>query len=503
MGGRAIGASLGPRRCANFPSLPRLERLGATTLRGGLAVLALAFACGDDATEDAGPELDDAGRVDAAVDAGPAADAGEPAACGDGVVDPLELCDGPDVPCAELSAHYTAGVATCRAGCRGYDVSACELPASRLWELIEPASRDPRWSRARCNDGTPFDLVYRPGAPGSRVWVVYLEGGGFGDDHAFPTAARGPELTSTWEVADGVRGPLPGIEHGLFGGEAINPDFHDAHLVYAHYCSSDLWSGRGEDRRPVAGTELGMYFAGRHNVVAMLEILVQRYGLDDADPDLRVLWGGASAGCIGATQTADHAVEALPVTAAAGRLRVLADGAYLVPTPASEPDLYYGAATVDDVAVLDRAVDYWDARPLSACTADRPGECYHGRGFYPALRAMGLPVLVAMSVMDEVVLALKGACTEGCGPGGPTCLPGCSPLTEERYAAFRALYREDFTDTGVEWLFAWGTPEHTAGLVDARWNGPPGASEPLRGLVGEMFFDRGPPRVVYVNGADR
>ena len=75
-------------------------------------------------------------------------------------------------------------------------------------------------------------------------------------------------------------------------------------------------------------------------------------------------------------------------------------------------------------------------------------------------------------------------------------------LSAARYAEIRADHRDEWTSLGVEWLFAWGSPEHTAALIDARWNGPPGASEPLRGLVGDFFFSRTAPRQVYVNGAD-
>ena len=369
--------------------------------------------------------------------------------------------------------------------------------------MIKPAVRDPRWEVARCNDGTPFDFLYRPGAPGSDVWIIYLQGGGFGDDVAFPTIERGPELTSTTGIADGVRGPVPVLEHGLFGSGAGNPDFEDAHMVFAHYCSSDLYTGRGTERRPVAGSADGFYFAGRHNMRAMVDILTERYGLDDGNSELEVLWGGASAGCVGATQTVDIAAEALPNAAGDDRLRVLADGAYLIETPTDEPDLFWGASPVGGVQMLTDAIAYWDAEPLPACTSAERGECYYGRAWYPAITdSLGLPVAVAMSNMDEVILGLRGACSEGCGSGGGTCFPGCAPLTAERYAAFRAAHREEWMSLGVSWLFAWGSPEHTAALVDNRWNGPPGASEPLRGLVADFFYERTAPRQVYVNGAD-
>ncbi|MEZ4338355.1 MAG: pectin acetylesterase-family hydrolase [Sandaracinaceae bacterium] len=476
----------------------------------GLVVILAA--CGGPTERDAGPTERDAGDLDAGEqdagtfdggtpDAGP--DDGGTSSCGDGLVTGDELCDGPTVECASLSTRWSGGRASCRSGCDGYDVTTCESADTRAWELVRPAERDPRWSDARCNDGTGFDLLYRPGAPGSRLWVIWLQGGGFGDDVAFPTAERAALLTSATALDDGVRGPLPAIEHGIFGSAALNPDFADAHMVYAHYCSSDLWSGQGTERRPVMNVDGGYYFAGRHNVRATFEILRQRYGLDDGDDGLRVLFGGESAGNIGSAQTADLAAAQLPRTTATGRLRYLGDGAWLVDPPADMPDLFLGDSPYADAELLDRAIDYWDAAPLSTCPSTLRGECYLGRGWYPGLVSLGIPAAVATSNMDEVVLGLRGICTESCGTPGRVCYDGCTSLDDGGYEDWRASYRDDWTAEGVEWLFAWGSVEHTAALVDDRWNGPLGSPEPLRGFVADFFFDRTPPRQVFANGADR
>jgi hypothetical protein len=50
------------------------------------------------------------------------------------------------------------------------------------WETVEPAIRDARWATARCNDGTPFDFNLKFAPQRSKVWVVYLAGGGACDD---------------------------------------------------------------------------------------------------------------------------------------------------------------------------------------------------------------------------------------------------------------------------------------------------------------------------------
>ena len=270
-----------------------------TWLLSCLLGLLLVGCPGETETPDAGD--DDAGADTAVIgdtsvsgDTGLADTGAGP--CGDSTVEGSELCDGDDVACVDLGEHYLGGMASCRSDCRGYDVSTCMNRPLRWWEIVKPSERDARWSNARCNDGTPFDFAYRPGAPGSKVWVIYFQGGGFGDDVAFPTAAREAALTSTTTFADRTRGPVPLIEHGIFGGPTINPDFHEAHMVLVRYCSSDLYTGRGVDRRPVDGIPEGYYFAGRHNVRAMTEILAQRYGLDDSDAALEVMWGRSERG---------------------------------------------------------------------------------------------------------------------------------------------------------------------------------------------------------------
>src|SRR6185295_15130449 len=97
---------------------------------------------------------DDGGGVgpDAAPDAG---------TCGDGVIGADEACDGDTRACTDLAGSFSAGTATCRADCSGYDVTACTAENGARFEVVKPAERDPRWATARCNDGTPFSAFVR------------------------------------------------------------------------------------------------------------------------------------------------------------------------------------------------------------------------------------------------------------------------------------------------------------------------------------------------------
>src|SRR5256885_2759746 len=136
-------------------------------------------------------------------------DAATGALCGNGSVDPGELCDGDGRACTDLGATFTGGSASCRADCRGWDPSACTLANPGRYEAVKPAARDPRFAAARCNDGTPFSFVVRLASPRTDRWVIYLEGGVYCDDRSFACAGRDPTLVTTLPFPDRAMGPIP------------------------------------------------------------------------------------------------------------------------------------------------------------------------------------------------------------------------------------------------------------------------------------------------------
>lgn len=258
---------------------------------------------------------------------------------------------------------------------------------------VKPAERDPRWADARCNDGTPFAYVYRPGA--SRTWVVNLSGGFYCDETTAPCSARERRLTTTLRDPDGGHGAKLRDEGVFATSPRINPTFHDAHQVDAHYCSSDLWLGASTERRPTTGSPEGWYFSGRHNLRALTEALPALHGLDPTTD--RVLLVGTSAGGLGLAATLDLFRDAWPELVADGRLKVVLDGSWIVRMPdADVPDL-----------------DHWG--PLHpACTARLeaagrdPVACAAGPEVWPDLVATGIPVLVQISGLDTPQVRLFG-----------------------------------------------------------------------------------------------
>jgi len=49
-----------------------------------------------------------------------------PSLCGNGIIEPGEICDGDSVACTDLNAAYYGGTAYCNSTCDGYDEGSCE-----------------------------------------------------------------------------------------------------------------------------------------------------------------------------------------------------------------------------------------------------------------------------------------------------------------------------------------------------------------------------------------
>lgn len=363
------------------------------------------------------------------------------------------LVDAPSVACVDLGSTWSDGTAPARSDGTGYDVTACTRSTAGGAELVKPAERDPaRWAGARANDGTPFAFEVQLSPSGSsRVWVIYLQGGGFCDDNANLCRARAPRLSSSPEPPDRAFGELAEQE-GIFNrSPAQNPTFHDANLVFAYYVSSDQWSGATAERRPTTAHPAGWYFSGRANVRAMVGSLVQRYGLDDGNPETRVLFIGTSAGGIGVQTNADILAELLPRTAAAGRLKLVNDGGFA--TEFDDPAFRPGEADEPWAEVLQQAYDFWGAQLNPLCeeaqrqAGEHPGRCALGAVNYPFTTqppptGLGLPLLVQIAQVDSSLMDLHNI--EDLSQ--PEALEAIELM---RAAALEAI-------EGVEWLFSAG-----------------------------------------------
>lgn len=345
-----------------------------------------------------------------------------------------------------------------------------------LFEVVKPAERDARWAGARCNDGTAFAAYVRIN-PASPVWVISLEGGAFCDDDAVSCAQRlldDPQLTTTIPMADGTLGPGPG--RGILSRDPVaNPDFAAANHVRAHYCSSDFWTGTTTSRRPTTGDPgQGWFFSGRANVAALIEILKERYGLDDTRPGLRVLLAGDSAGAHGAHFTARMVTGRLPRTTAAGRIKLLLDAGWMFDW--AEPAHRIINTTVADREVWRAARVFWASRldPVCEAAATDPLDCWFGVGWYPHIRAL-LPVFLQQSRRDGSF-------------GGWLHGPNLD------YVLWQAAAETSLA--GVDWLWSGANIYHVLAFSDPGWH--TGVSpNTLREAVGRFWAGGAPERILF------
>jgi O-palmitoleoyl-L-serine hydrolase len=376
------------------------------------------------------------------------------ATCGNGVVEDGELCDGPAVACTSLSALYTAGQTVCASNCQGYETARdCTRKTGALVETVRPGLRDPqRWGGAKCNDGSEFAFKFSPSPTGSKVWILNTQGGGYCDGVTNPCADRGPHLTSKGLPLDRTVNTNPLSGSGILSRDpAENPTFANANQASGHYCSSDLWTGTNPTPQLVDDNRK-LYFTGRLNARAMLEILRRDYGLDDRDPEVKIIWTGQSAGGQGAQNNADQLARTMPQARAAQRLWIISNAGWM-PLNWNDPAYTQGGVGDPDPVVTERLATLYRAefspecralaraagRPASACFAGLPAMAAIHR---PVSKGgLGLRLLAATNRRDPVYTGHHG-------------LKDSSAQTNAAMQAWDDLMAQEMGDSGVRWLFA-------------------------------------------------
>ena len=427
--------------------------------------------------------------------------------------------------CTALAPSFTAGTATCRADRTGFDVTTCARGDRRFDnELVKPAVRDAtRWSAAVANNGEPWSLEVSLSPTGSDVWIIRLGGGGFCDDDLLSCVDRG-FLAMGVRTADGTD-----IEPDKYGGmrrrwvegptgstpnDVDNPLLWDANFAQLNYKSSTLWTGdsmaatdtscRDEGclipgtgpadcetaTRPNGAPCTGRWYRrGRINIRAGIEVLMQRFGLDDQTA--RVLYVGTSAGAYGVQHSADLLVERLPHTASRGDLRVVPDGAWAADFDDASFRMgdQYSTNTAADVAAVATSFARLGGTMLPTCVAGEtaagrdPARCTDSVVAHAWLTrprdegGLGLPVLVLKSRLDTLELGFHLATSDA------------TSLLEDASARAAWVAVQDASLAGLPWLFAGLCRYHTTVEVESWWTavGP---------LVGDFFTDATAPRRV-------
>lgn len=427
-------------------------------------------------------------RVRADVDEATQAAGGE--LCGNGALDNDEFCDSDEVHCDVLGGSYRNGVAHCRTDCRGYVLDSCELysDSGDVYEVVKPATRDTeRHENARCSDGTPFSVFVSLNGLSNTEWLIYLQPGGSCDDRTLLCRERLSKPARYTEFQEPDRTLITeddavSLQSAIQDRDpAVNPDFHAANLAVLHYCSNDLYSGGTSERRPSTGDpERGWYFSGRLNVRAALDILVQRYGLNDGDAELRVLFAGSSAGGFGALYNADQAAETLPNASKRGDLKIVSDSGWLQGTEPARSEF-------ELAAVVEEVESFYAAQVSPACEAWvalrglAPAECGFSETLTASLTAeppvgLGLPVLIQTSWVDTSAIRRVGL---------------------EKTDPEVSLWAESVVSSldRFRWVFSAQTPYHVLLTKPEKFNARAGELS-FRDLLGRFWREEPPQRVL-------
>jgi Pectinacetylesterase len=370
-----------------------------------------------------------------------------------------------------------------------------------LVELVKPAQRNPeKWREALCNDGSPFSFVIsKPLIQKSNTWVIYLQGGGFCDDFAENCQERlkqTPLLTTTLPGKDtkkyNVQRYINAAE-GVFNFDPdINPLFHNTNKVYAHYCSSDLWTG---SKTQTHKTSVGnWYFTGKINVKSMFETLITYYNLNDNNPDLKILFIGTSAGGIGVDHNIDMVSRLLPKTAKSGNLKLVSDGSF--PISFQNSKYTFGPTNASLEEVLNRDYIFFNSSLNNFCEKGQkvkgknPSSCFMGKTLASYITncdqsSMCLPRFVQQSSIDNYQLEMYGIIKKG------------KILDQQALEIFKTNSIKDLNSEYIPWLFSSGeTPYHTLSHSDQGWlfeiNG-----KSYRDSITKFWLQESPERLIF------
>jgi hypothetical protein len=346
---------------------------------------------------------------------------------------------------------------------------------------------------AVCNDGSPAVFLFRRGyGAASSRWVIYLAEGGQCSSHSECADRQSTQpvtdLSST-TYASGKKKPYPFA--GLMSPDpAQNPDFYDANLVQVSYCSSDEWMGEKDGNKAMTSSQIlasdnsdNWYFDGHAIVQAVIQILQQSYGLNNAS---EVLLTGGSAGAYGVFMNANFVSGLLPLKT---RFAAVADSGY---SPSNFPDvnpLTGGDEPPPDVLVTNimQGQTYWNSIGDFDCAW---ASNQAGNGFNNA--ACDAPDVLSQNGTYRIPLFIRASYKDHyiIGQYGIT-----SPITplEKPYVANFADAMAQSLNSANTWLSVFGldTTTHTMikslDLTDTTYTFPNATPSTLAAAIGVWY----------------
>ena len=243
--------------------------------------------------------------------------------------------------CSSLSDLYDSGDATCAGDETSWDISSCHV-LEHINQFVYPRDIDPvRWPNAVCNDGTSslftiaFPTGYNALTPAQKAATPYqidLQGGGQcvpGKDAPTdqePCEKRSKQFLGNYnEFGEAFpksssadpQGDLQPYQDKPADQPLVDKGLENAIKIWAHYCSSDIWSGQNTNAISdnlgttvdashygpdgILVTTINQKFTkwpmtGYEQVTALLDVVTERFGMRDSNSSLRIHLRGQSAG---------------------------------------------------------------------------------------------------------------------------------------------------------------------------------------------------------------
>ncbi len=353
--------------------------------------------------------------------------------------------------------------------------TAQELPTSRAPTALPPPSvltkrivKDAVQRQAVCNDGTPAVYYFKRGSDAdANHWLIFLEGGGW--------CSNGPACTYRWSSLRTLMTSQGAPDTLTMGGilstsVQYNPDFANFTQVYVKYCSSDMYSGDGQQQ--VNGKP--MQFRGHKIVAALIADLEDPTTIPA--PNLKnaseVLLGGSSAGSYGAASNLDWLAAQLPWANVKGVL----DSSWVPLLPD------YGSGVREPMPGSADFTNYYSAVADQSCAAANPSQpqvCLPTLQLYPYLTT---PVFIYADQRDPTLSQIKGV----------------NDPNDPAQAAYMTQYAASLRQSlkSVPAVFSPSAGIHTA-LTDDNFTAIKVNGYDFQQLLGNWYFGRsGPVRVI-------
>jgi hypothetical protein len=303
--------------------------------------------------------------------------------------------------------------------------SSCTTPPVTITHTVSAANAPKlvfldksKYPQALCNDGTSAAYVLREGVgAAANRWIVSLEGGGICYDQA-TCSARAEQSPALVSSAPYQANPSlgAGLGSGLLDSASDNnPDFYDASVVEALYCSSDEWSGAKASPSAFNPQDPTTWnFQGHAILNAVIADLKASHNLSAAT---EIMLTGQSAGGVGVFLNVNPVAKLVP---AGARFVAFSDAGFQNDVDSfnpngAPPNFTNPNSAPDEIAAqISQVLLLWNASGDPVCSAavsadpSSQGTCFDPQTLLAPNGTIPFPMLVSNSEKDTFQLGSNG-----------------------------------------------------------------------------------------------